>query len=210
MARYTGPSCRLCRREGVRLFLKGDRCYSKNCAMNKHANPPGKVSRFRRKPTEYAIQLREKQKVKRYYGLLEKQFRKYFDMASMHKGVTGVILLQILERRLDNILYKAGLAPSRKSARQLVNHGHVKVNGRLVDIPSLLLKIGDVVVVEEAAQKLDLVTGAVESAQNKKIPSWFDVDFDKMSISVKSIPDKAEMDLEIEVNEQLIVELYSK
>jgi len=178
--------------------------------MNKHANPPGKVSRFRRKPTEYAIQLREKQKVKRYYGLLEKQFRKYFDMASMHKGVTGVILLQILERRLDNILYKAGLAPSRKSARQLVNHGHVKVNGRLVDIPSLLLTIGDVVVVEESAQKLDLVTRAVESAQNKKIPSWFDVDFDKMSVSVKSVPDKAEMDLEIEVNEQLIVELYSK
>ncbi len=210
MARYIGPSCRLCRREGMRLFLKGDRCYSKNCAMNKHANPPGKVSRFRRKPTEYAIQLREKQKVKRYYGLLEKQFRKYFEMASKHKGVTGEILLQILERRLDNLLYKAGFAPSRKSARQLVNHGHVKVNGRLVDIPSVLLRVGDEVTVVDDVKNIDLVSGSVESAQNKKIPSWIEVDFDKMTVVVKSVPEKAEMGLEIEVNEQLIVELYSK
>lgn len=210
MGRYTGPSCRLCRREGERLFLKGDKCYGKSCAMNERAFPPGKLSKFRKKPTEYAIQLREKQKVKRYYGLMEKQFRRYFHLASKKKGITGVILLQILESRLDNVLYRAGFAPSRKSARQIIGHGHVQINGKRVDIPSYFVSSGETIEIVGKGKKMDLVLLAVESSQNKVVPEWIVVDTAALKATVQAVPERTEMNLEIEVNEQLIVELYSK
>jgi len=210
MGRYIGSSCRLCRREGMRLFLKGDKCYSQSCTLNKKASPPGKVSKFTRKPTEYALQLREKQKVKRYYGIFERQFRRYFEMATKHKGVTGEMLLQYLERRLDSIIHRAGFAPSKKSARQLVLHGHVLVNGRKLDIPSYVVKINDEIVLSDTAKNMDLVLKAVESAQNKVVPSWLEVDYTNLRVKMLSIPSRADINPEIEIKEHLIVELYSK
>jgi small subunit ribosomal protein S4 len=210
MGRYTGPSCRLCRREGTRLFLKGDKCYSQACTLNKKSAAPGKVSKFNKKPTEYATQLREKQKVKRYYGVYERQFRKFFEMATKHKGVTGETLLQYLERRLDCIVHKAGFAPSKKMARQLVNHGHVKVNGKKVDVASNVINIGDEIVLSEKIKNLDIIVRSIESAQNKVIPAWLEVDFANLKFKLLSIPARAEINAEIEIKEQLIVELYSK
>jgi len=210
MGRYTGPLCKLCRREGVRLFLKGDKCNSQGCTLNKKSYPPGKITKFAKKPTEYALQLREKQKVKRYYGVYERQFRKFFMMASKHKGVTGEMLLQYLERRLDNIVYRAGFAQSRRAARQLISHGHVNVNGKRVTIPSYVLKINDEVELSTKAKSFDFVVKSVEAAVNKVLPSWIEVDNSALKVKIVSIPNRLEMNLDIEVNEQLIVELYSK
>lgn len=210
MGRYTGPSCRLCRREGTRLFLKGDKCYSQLCTLNKKAAAPGKVTKFNKKPTEYALQLREKQKVKRYYGVYERQFRRYFEMASKHKGVTGEMLLQYLERRLDSILHKAGFAPSKKHARQLVRHGHVLVNGKKLDVPSYVVNVGEEIALHDKVKNLDGVVKAIESAQNKVVPAWLEVDYTNLKLKMLSIPTREEINPEIEVKEQLIVELYSK
>lgn len=210
MGRYTGPLCKLCRREGVRLFLKGDKCFSQGCVLNKKAYPPGKISKFSKKPTEYAIQLREKQKLKRYYNLYERQFRKFFALATKHKGVTGEMLLQYLERRLDNLIYRAGFSLSRRTARQLVSHGHVYVNGRRVNIPSYIVKINDEIELSPKAKTFDNVVKAIEASENRVIPSWLEVDKSKVLVKVISIPTRAEMNLDIEVNEQLVVELYSK
>lgn len=194
----------------MRLFIKGDKCYSKTCILNNRTAAPGKVSKFNKKPTEYAIQLREKQKVKRYYGLYERQFRRYFEMASKHKGVTGEVLLQFLERRLDCLVHKAGFAPSKKTARQLVSHGNVLVNGKKVDVPSYIAKIGEEIALSDNVKNLDLVVKSIESAQNKVIPAWLEVDFTNVRLKMLSIPTRQEMNPEIEINEQLIVELYSK
>ena len=210
MGRYTGPACRLCRREGTRLFLKGDKCYSQACTLNKKSAAPGKVSKFNKKPTEYAIQLREKQKVKRYYGVYERQFRRYFEMATKHKGVTGEMLLQYLERRLDSLLHKAGFAPSKKAARQIVGHGHVLVNGRKIDVPSYVVHVGEEITLTDSVKSLDLVVKAIESAQNRVIPSWLEVDHNALKMKILTIPTRAEINPEIEIKEQLIVELYSK
>ena len=210
MGRYTGPACRLCRREGMRLFLKGDKCYSQACTLNKRTNAPGKVSKFNKKPTEYAVQLREKQKVKRYYGVYERQFRRYFELATKHKGVTGEMLLQYLERRLDCLIHKAGFAPSKKAARQLVIHGHVSVEGKKIDIPSYVVNVGQEIVLSEKVKNLDMVVKSIESAQNKVIPTWLEIDFTNLKMKMLNIPTRAEINPEIEINEQLIVELYSK
>lgn len=210
MGRYLDANCRLCRREGMRLFLKGDRCYSKMCAFVRRPVPPGIQPKFRKKPTEYALQLREKQKVKRYYGVMERQFRRYYEKASRQKGITGIILLQLLERRLDNVLYRAGFAPSRKSARQLINHGHTLVNQKRVDIPSYLVNPGDVISLKEKIQKSSLVENAITGLENKKALNWLEVNPEKFTIYIKEIPAKSDMGLEIEIQEQLIVELYSK
>ncbi len=210
MGRYIGPSCRLCRREGLRLFLKGDKCYSQNCTLNKKSSAPGKVSKFKKKPTEYATQLREKQKVKRYYGLFERQFRRYFEMATEQKGVTGEMLLQLLERRLDSLIHKAGFAPSKKSARQLIIHGHVMVNGVKLDIPSYIVNPGELVALDEKSKNMDLVVKALESSQNKVLPPWLEIDGKNLTLKVVSIPTRLEINPEIDIKEQLIVELYSK
>jgi small subunit ribosomal protein S4 len=210
MGRYIGPVCRLCRKEGMRLFLKGEKCFSQSCTLNKKPYPPGKVSKFSKKPTEYALQLREKQKVKRYYGVLERQFRKYFVMASRHKGVTGEILLQYLERRLDNVIYRAGFATSRAFARQLVSHGHVYVNGRRVNIPSYIVRLNDEIELSPKAKTMDGVVKSIEISANRVIPSWLNVDNSAVKVKIAAIPTRSEMNLDIEVNEQLIVELYSK
>ncbi len=210
MGRYTGPACRLCRREGVRLFLKGDKCYSQSCTLVDRTSPPGKVSKFNKKPTEYAVQLREKQKVKRYYGIYERQFRRYFEMATKHKGVTGEMLLQYLERRLDCLIHKAGFAPSKKAARQIINHGHVFVDGKKIDIPSYVVNVGQEIILSDKVKNLDVVVKSIESAQNKVIPTWLEVDFTNLKMKMLTIPTRAEINPEIEINEQLIVELYSK
>ncbi len=210
MGKYNGPSCRLCRREKIRLFLKGDKCYSQACTLNKKTDAPGKVTKFNRKPTEYALQLREKQKVKRYYGVYERQFRRYFTMATKHKGVTGEMLLQYLERRLDNIVQKVGFAPSRKAARQLVNHGHVRVNGKKIDVPSYVVGIGQEVTLSDKVKTLDTVVKSVEAAQNKVVPNWLEADYPNFKVKVLAIPSRDQICPEMEIKEQLIVELYSK
>lgn len=212
MGRYTGPSCRLCRREGVKLFLKGDRCQSAKCAMERRKKSliPGMHGAERKKLTEYGLQLREKQKVKRYYGVYERQFRKYFEMATRHKGVTGEMLLQYLERRLDNVVYVCGFAPSHKAARQLVRHGHVLLNGEKVDIPSVIVKVGDVISLVSGAEKMDMVVRALEGASSRTLPTWLEIDLNKVTATVKSLPTRAEMCQGVMVNEQAIVELYSK
>lgn len=210
MGRYLGPACRLCRREGTRLFLKGDKCYSQACTLNKKSEAPGKVTKFHKKPTEYAIQLREKQKVKRYYGIYERQFRNYFELASTHKGVTGEVLLQYLERRLDSLVHKAGFALSKKAARQLVRHGHVYINGKKMDIPSYIVNVGEEITLADKVKNLDNVVKAIESAQNKVMPGWLEVDHTSLKMKLNAIPERSELNPEIEINEQFIVELYSK
>lgn len=206
MGRYTGPSCKLCRREGQKLFLKGSRCYSEKCAIDKRGYPPGEHGRRRRmKPSNYGIQLREKQKVRRIYGLMEKQFRIYFKKAEKKSGVTGHIFLQMLERRLDNVVFRLGLAPSRKAARQLVNHGHFLVNGRKVSIPSYQVDVGDEITVREKSQK------SIRDLARKgrlNVPAWLTLDAPKMIGKVESLPSRE--DITIPISEQLIVELYSK
>lgn len=208
MARYTGPDCRLCRREGAKLFLKGDRCYSANCAMNKRAVAPGQHGAARKKVTEYATQLREKQKAKRIYGVSEKQFHMYYVEADRRKGVTGENMLSLLERRLDNVVYRLGFGVSRSQARQLVNHAHITVNGKKVNIPSYIVKAGDVVAVKENKVNNTFFKELKERKPNGVIPKWLEADMEKLSGKVIALP--AREDIGMDIREQLIVELYSK
>ena len=210
MARYAGPVCRLCRREGMKLFLKGERCYAEKCAIEKRNVPPGQQGR-RRRPSKvmgYGSQLREKQKVKRTYGVLENQFRRYFAAAERQRGITGETLLQLLERRLDNVVYRLGLATSRPQARQLVKHGHVRVNGRRADIPSLSLKAGDAVSVRQRSAKQPAIIYAMEEVKGRGIPDWLEFDASTMTGRVTALPTREQIGLPVQ--EQLIVELYSK
>ncbi|NOQ96261.1 MAG: 30S ribosomal protein S4 [Desulfobacterales bacterium] len=209
MARYSEAACRLCRRENVKLFLKGDRCYTDKCAFERRSYPPGQHGQRRgRKISDYGIQLREKQKVKRIYGVLEKQFRKYYTRADRQKGITGTNLLILLERRLDNIVYRMGFASSRNQARQLVRHNHFTVNGRKVNIPSYQVKIGDVIEVREKSRKSPFILEAMETVVRREMPSWLEVDGSNFRGIVKEFPNREELTMPI--NEQLIVELYSK
>jgi len=210
MARYAGPVCRLCRREGMKLFLKGERCYAEKCAIEKRNVPPGQQGRRRRpnKVMGYGSQLREKQKVKRTYGVLESQFRRYFAEAERQRGITGETLLQLLERRLDNVVYRLGLATSRPQARQLVRHGHLRVNGKRADIPSFSLKAGDAVSVRERSVKRPSIVYAMEEVKGRGIPGWLEFDASTMTGRVATLPTRDEINLPVQ--EQLIVELYSK
>jgi small subunit ribosomal protein S4 len=208
MARYTESVCRLCRREGEKLFLKGERCYTNKCSVARRAHAPGQHGQQRKKMSEYGVQLREKQKARRFYGVLESQFRKYFEMAVNRKGITGENLLQILESRLDNVVYRLGLATSRPEARQLVRHGHFAVNGKKVNIPSMLLTPGDVVTVREKFRKSDKVKSIIDIAGGKVIPEWLEFDSENLTGKVVKLPAREEIDLQI--REHLIVELYSK
>jgi small subunit ribosomal protein S4 len=208
LARYTESVCRLCRRENLKLFLKGERCYTDKCAIERRNYPPGQHGQGRPKFSEYSIQLREKQKVKRMYGLLEKQFRRTFAEASRTKGITGETLLVLLERRLDNVAYRLGFATSRAEARTLVRHGHVLVNGKKVNIPSYTLRAGDVVSVKEPSRQLGRVQSAMEGAQRRGVPDWAEVDRDTCSGKIKILPTRS--DVTMPINEKLIVELYSK
>ena len=206
MAKYIDADCRLCRREGTKLFLKGERCTSKKCAMERRPVAPGVHGTTRKKPTEYLIQLREKQKVKRAYGLLEKQFRGYYEMAARMKGKTGEIMLSLLERRLDNVVYRLGLGASRSQARQIVNHTHILVNGKKVNIPSYLVKAGDVISVKEKSQKSELFAGVKEA--RVIVPKWLEFDSAKLTGKVVALPARDDIDLTIAENR--IIELYSK
>jgi small subunit ribosomal protein S4 len=208
MARYTDASCRLCRREGEKLFLKGERCYTNKCAISRRAYAPGQQGQQRKKISEYGIQLREKQKARRFYGVLEKQFRKYFEMAAATKGITGENLLRILESRLDNVVYRLGLATSRPEARQLVRHGHFTVNGRKVNIPSYLVKAGDIISVKEKSKNSPKFKAIIDITGSKVIPQWLEFDAENLTGRVVSLPSREEIDLPIK--EHLIVELYSK
>lgn len=208
MARYTNPVCKLCRREGMKLFLKGDRCFTVKCAVEKRNYPPGEHGQRRSKPSEYGLQLREKQKMKRIYGVLEAQFRTYFEMAARQKGVTGENLVRLLEQRLDNIVHRLGFAASRAQARVMVRHGHFRVNGRRVTIPSVLLKAGDVVEVQPKSRELTEIAGALEGAKKRRVPAWLEMDAGNFKATVRTLPSKEEM--AIPVQEQLVVALYSK
>jgi small subunit ribosomal protein S4 len=208
LARYRGSSCRLCRSEGLKLFLKGDRCYSDKCAYERRGYAPGEHGQSRRKRTDYGIQLREKQKVKRMYGLMEKQFRGYFERGDRQKGVTGTNLLIILERRLDNMVYRMGLSTSRSEARQLIKHNHFMINGKKVNIPSYLVKIGDSIQVKEKSRKVGRIMEAVETVARRGIPQWLELDADNFTGVVKRYPTREELTMPIQ--EQLVVELYSK
>jgi small subunit ribosomal protein S4 len=206
MARYTGPSCKLCRREGTKLYLKGERCLSDKCAFNRRTSAPGQHGAAKKKMTEYGMQLREKQKAKRYYGVLEKQFANYYEIADNQEGIAGENLLRLLERRFDNVVYRMGLANSHKEARQLVLHGHFTINGKNANIPSILVKVGDVIAVKntESAKIKELV----ETMGDKIAPKWLDVDKTAGSAKVVAMPERDDIDFEF--NEQLIIELYSK
>ena len=207
MARYVGPVCRLCRREGMKLFLKGERCYTEKCAIEKRNFPPGQHGKTRKqKLAGYGVQLREKQKVKRIYGVLEDQFRRYFEAADRTRGITGETLLQLLERRFDNVIYRLGLATSRPQARQLVRHGHFLINGKKVDIPSYSLRAGDVVTVKANSEKNVTIVHAMEEVKGRGVPAW--LTFDGASGKVMSLPTREQINLPVQ--EQLIVELYSK
>jgi small subunit ribosomal protein S4 len=208
MARYIGPVCKLCRREGVKLFLKGERCYTAKCALERRSYAPGQHGQRRTKVSEYGTQLREKQKVRRIYGVLEAQFRRYFEMAERMRGVTGENLLVLLERRLDNMVYRMGMAPSRKAARQLVLHGHFTVAGKKVNIPSYLAKPGEIIAVVPGSKEVPAIKGSLELQAKKGFPTWLEVDAEKMAGTVKQLPTKDEIAMPIK--EQLIVELYSK
>ena len=208
MARYTDEQCRICRREGQKLFLKGSRCYSDKCSISRRNYAPGQHGQKRAKLSEYGTQLREKQKTKSYYGVGEKQFRGYFEMASNKKGVTGENLLQILESRLDNVVYRLGFGASRAQARQLVNHGQFEVNGRKVNIPSYLVKAGDVVTVRESKKDNGAIKVNVEANSAKPIPAWLELNNETLSGKVVRLASREDVDIPVE--EHLIVELYSK
>ncbi|MBW1690005.1 MAG: 30S ribosomal protein S4 [Deltaproteobacteria bacterium] len=209
MARYIEASCRLCRRENLKLFLKGDRCYTDKCAFERRSYAPGQHGQRRGgKVSDYGIQLREKQKVKRIYGIFENQFRRYYHKAERQKGITGTNLLILLERRLDNTVYRMGFASSRDQARQLVRHNHFAVNGSKVNIPSYQVKNGDVIEVKGKSQKIPVIQEAMETVVRREIPPWLEVDIEKFRGVVKAFPSREE--LTMPVNEQLIVELYSK
>lgn len=208
LARYAGSVCRLCRRENLKLFLKGERCYTDKCAIERRNYPPGQHGQARPKFSEYSIQLREKQKVKRMYGLLENQFRRTFAMAERLKGITGEALLVLLERRLDNVTYRMGFASSRADGRMLVRHGHILVNGKRLTIPSYLVRAGDVVSVKERSRQMGRVVSALDGAQRRGAPEWAEVDREGFSGRIKLLP--ARSDITAPINEKLIVELYSK
>ncbi|HEY2386931.1 MAG TPA: 30S ribosomal protein S4 [Candidatus Binatia bacterium] len=208
MARYRASVCRLCRREGLKLFLKGERCYTDKCAIERRNYPPGEHGQGRVKFSEYSLQLREKQKLKRTYRLLESQFRRLFERADRTKGITGETLLILLERRLDNMIYRLGFANSRAEARQLVRHGHFLVNDRKVDIPSALVKAGDVVTVRERSHKVVRIQEALELSQRRGVPEWLEVDRPNFTGKIRALP--ARVDLTMPINEKLVVELYSK
>ncbi len=208
MARNTDSVCRLCRRENMKLFLKGERCYTDKCAIERRNYPPGQHGQGRPKFSEYSLQLREKQKVKRMYGLMENQFRRTFTEAARTKGITGETLLILLERRLDNVTYRLGFASSRAEARLLVRHGHILVNGRRVNIPSFTVKVGDVVSVKESSRQIGRVLTSMDGAQRRGVPDWADVDRDACSGRIKILPSRN--DITMPINEKLIVELYSK
>ena len=209
MARYNGPVCRLCRREGLKLFLKGERCYMDKCAIEKRNVPPGQQGKARKaKLMGYGLQLREKQKVKRTYGVLENQFRRYFESADRQRGITGETLLQLVECRFDNVIYRLGLATSRPQARQLVRHGHFFVNERRVTIPSYSLRVGDTVTVQNKSNKNVSIQHAIEEVKGRGIPDWLTFDGEKLSGKVSSLPTREQINLPVQ--EQLIVELYSK
>lgn len=210
MARYNEAVCRLCRREGEKLYLKGERCNSPKCGVERRSYPPGQhgSKRGRGKPSTYSLQLREKQKAKRMYGVLERQFRRYYAMANRFQGVTGTILLQLLERRLDNVLYRMGLVSSRKTARQLIRHGHFQVNGKKVDIPSFQVNVGDEISVGEKAKKLESILSAAEIAKTKSQLNWLEADLEALKGRILSFPERE--DIDCPVQEQMIIELYSK
>ncbi len=208
MARYTESVCRLCRRENLKLFLKGERCYTDKCAIERRNYPPGQHGQARPKFSEYSIQLREKQKVKRIYGLLENQFRRTFAAAARTKGITGETLLVLLERRLDSVAYRLGFATSRAEARSLVRHGHVLVNGKKINIPSYAVRVGDTVSVKERSRQMGRVLAAMEAAQRRGIPEWAEVDRDAFMGRIKLLPTRS--DITMPINEKFIVELYSK
>ena len=208
MARYTGSVCRLCRREATKLFLKGERCYTEKCSFDRRPYPPGQHGQGRMRPSNYRDQLREKQKVKRIYGILEKQFRLYFKKADRMKGVTGENLLGLLEKRLDSTVFRMGFASSRTEARQLVRHGHFRVNGRKVNIPSYQVRSGDVIDIKERSRKMARITTSLETSDRRPTVTWIEVDKKELQGTVKGVPVRDELTLPI--NEQLIVELYSK
>ncbi|MGD8386765.1 MAG: 30S ribosomal protein S4 [Desulfobacteraceae bacterium] len=209
MARYTGSECRLCRRENMKLFLKGDRCFGEKCAFERRPYAPGQHGQRRGgKVSDYRLQLREKQKVKRIYGVLEKQFRRYYERAERLKGITGTNLLILLESRLDNVVYRMGFAASRIQARQLVRHNHITVNGKKANIPSFQVKVGDVVEVKESSRKAPPILEAMETVVRRGIPSWMEVEKENFRGTLKALPNRE--DLTMPIQEQLIVELYSK
>ena len=208
MARYTGPVCRLCRREGRKLYLKGDRCTSGKCALDRRNTAPGQHGAATKKLKEYGKQTREKQTARRYYGVLEKQFVNYYEEAARQQGMTGENLLKLLERRFDNVVYRMGLASSRKEARQLVLHGHFTINGKKANIPSILVKSGDVIAVAENFRKSDKCKALAEALETKNSPKWLEVDKTNLVAKVVALPERDDVDFEI--NEQLIVEFYSK
>lgn len=207
MAKYTGADCRLCRREGCKLFLKGERCLSSKCPLEKKAGIPGVHAQTRKKASEYSLQLREKQKVKKAYGLLEKQFRTYYDMANNQRtGIVGENMLSLLERRLDNVVYRMGIGASRKESRQIVNHGHITVNGKTVNIPSYLVKVDDVIAIKENKKELPMF----KELKDVKVvmPKWLEFNTEKLTGKINAMPQRDDIDLNI--REHLIVELYSK
>ena len=208
MAKYNDAKCRMCRREGTKLFLKGDRCYSEKCAQDRRPYAPGQHGRARKKLSDYAVQLREKQKVRRVYGILEKQFHGYFEEADMAKGVTGANLLAYLERRLDNVVYRLGFAQSRSQARQMVRHGLFTLNGRKVSIPSIQVRTGDSVEVPEKNRKIPVIAAAGDVVAQRGVPAWLEVDSTSFKGVVKALPQRD--DIQFPINESLIVELYSK
>jgi len=208
LSRYTGPVCKVCRREGVKLFLKGQRCYTDKCAVVTREYPPGQHGQGRVRTSEYRIHLREKQKVRNTYGIPESQFKRYYEMARSQRGATGENLLVLLERRLDNIVYRSGFSTSRAEARQLIDHGHFRVNGRKTDIPSFLVKAGDVIEVKDKSKTLDVIVHALEIREQRGSAEWLDVDADGRKVTVKALPERK--DLPMAVEERLIVEFYSK
>lgn len=209
MARYTGPVCRLCRREGMKLFLKGERCYTGKCAIDRRAYAPGQHGQARaKKPTEYGLQLREKQKARRMYGVMEKQFRHYFDEAARQKGVTGENLLTLLERRLDNVIFHLGFAASRPEARQLVNHGHFTVNGKKVDIASYSVRAGEVIAVKEGSKSSPRMKQLLENLGSRTVPGWISLDANTAAGTIVALPTRE--DIQLPIQEHLIVEKYSR
>jgi len=208
MARYTGPACRLCRREGTKLYLKGERCTTGKCALERRHTAPGQHGAANKVMREYGMQLREKQKARRYYGVLEGQFEHYFEMAEKMEGITGENLLSLLERRFDNVVYRMGMASSRKEARQLVLHAHFRLNGKKANIPSILLKVGDVISIREESRKNAKIKELLEGLASQTAPKWLEVDKDNAVAKVVALPKREDIDFPFE--EQLIVELYSK
>jgi small subunit ribosomal protein S4 len=208
MARYIGPVCKLCRRERTKLFLKGARCESSKCAIERKPYPPGEHGRGRIRETQYLVQLREKQKARRIYGVLEKQFRGYYKEAARQRGITGETLLRILESRLDNVVYRSNLAESRAQARQLVSHSHFRVNGKKVDVPSYRVRAGDVISLRDRSKDLLVIQHAIDTSAQRSVPEWLDVDTSAKKITISDLPNRAQIDTQVQ--EQLIVELYSK